>query len=286
MRSEEQLAPIEKQETKSVIYAMAERYGMERRAFEATLRATVVPANTSQEQFAAFLLVAKEYDLNPITKEIFAFPAKGGGIQPIVSVDGWCNIINSNPNFDGMEFTDVITDGKLVSITCRIYRKDRSHPVECTEYMAECKRNTDTWRQWPSRMLRHKALIQCARYAFGLSGIVELDEAERQDMIDVTPLVVDPKTGKEVVASASPFKTASARKEWVATLVDSYQSAQSIPELELCKDKAAKTIDAMYVSSSEKDQIAISEIDTQYDMALARLGSKELDEQMNRAMGE
>ena len=45
--------------------------------------------------------------------------------------------------------------------------------------MAECKRNTDPWRQWPNRMLRHKATIQAARYAFGFSGIADPDEAER-----------------------------------------------------------------------------------------------------------
>ena len=96
------------------------------------------------------MLVAKQYDLNPILKEIFAFPTKGGGIQPIVSIDGWANLINSHPAMDGMEFVDELNDkGALVSITCRIYRKDRSHPVAATEYMAECVRNTDTWRQWP-----------------------------------------------------------------------------------------------------------------------------------------
>ena len=45
--------------------------------------------------------------------------------------------------------------------------------------MNECRRNTDPWKQWPSRMLRHKATIQAARYAFGFSGIVDQDEAER-----------------------------------------------------------------------------------------------------------
>ena len=28
-------------------------------------------------------------------------------------------------------------------------------------------------------MLRHKALIQCARYAFGFAGLIDPDEAER-----------------------------------------------------------------------------------------------------------
>lgn len=174
---------------RSVLLSMATRYGMEPAAFEATLRATVVPATATREQFAAFLLVAKEYNLNPVLKEIYAFPTRGGGIQPIVSVDGWANLVNSHPECDGMDFEDRLDDdGQLVSITCRIYRKDRAHPVAATEYMAECRRATDTWRQWPRRMLRHKALIQAARYAFGFSGIADPDEAAREAAPTVSPV--------------------------------------------------------------------------------------------------
>ena len=50
---------------------------MEPAAFEATLRATVLPRTASKEEFAAFLLIAKEYKLNPMTREIYAFPKKG-----------------------------------------------------------------------------------------------------------------------------------------------------------------------------------------------------------------
>ena len=77
-----------------------------------------------------------------------------------------------------MEFVDNVEGGKLMSITCRMYRKDRARPTEVTEYMSECLRGTDTWKQWPARM-RHKATIQAARYAFGLSGIYDEDEAQR-----------------------------------------------------------------------------------------------------------
>jgi hypothetical protein len=49
-----------------------------------------------------------------------------------------------------------------------------------TEYFAECfMPKSDVWLKYPSRMLRHKALIQAARYAFGYSGIVDPDEAAR-----------------------------------------------------------------------------------------------------------
>lgn len=176
---------------RSMIADMALRYNMEPKAFSDTLRGTVVPKNATNEEFAAFLMVAREYNLNPITKEIFAFPKQGGGIQPIVSVDGWANLINSHPQCDGVEFSDALNDkGELVSITCKIFRKDRSHPTCATEYMSECKRDTSTWKQWPRRMLRHKALIQAARYAFGFAGVVDQDEAER--FTDTAPALSPP----------------------------------------------------------------------------------------------
>ncbi|MCP4929829.1 MAG: recombinase, partial [Gammaproteobacteria bacterium] len=104
---------------------------------------TVMPNGGRQvtnDQFVSFLAVANEYKLNPLVKEIYAFPAKGGGIQPIVSIDGWLKIINSNPDFNGMTFQDHREGGRLVSVTCRIYKKGIEHPIEVTEYMDECAR--------------------------------------------------------------------------------------------------------------------------------------------------
>lgn len=154
---------------------------------KSVLMNTVIPNGKATEaQFASFLAVANEYGLNPLTKEIYAFPS-GGGIQNIVSIDGWMKIINSHPQFDGMEFDNKVSDGKVIAITCRMYRKDRGRPVTVTEYLSECVRNTPTWKQWPIRMLRHKAAIQAARYAFGFGGIMEEDEFERMEEKDVTP---------------------------------------------------------------------------------------------------
>lgn len=176
-----QVAPLQK---RSLVDSMAAKYDMEPAAFVNAIKATVIKGDCSNEQFAAFLMVAKEYDLNPLTKEIYAFPDRGG-ITPIVSVDGWMNLINSHPQFDGMEFVDNVSDGKLHSVECKMYRKDRQRPTTVIEYMSECFRQTDPWKKWPNRMLRHKAAIQCARYAFGFSGIMEPDEYER--MKDITP---------------------------------------------------------------------------------------------------
>jgi len=133
-------------------------------------------------------LLANQYGLSPWTKEIYAFPDKNNGIVPVVGVDGWARIINGNDQFDGMEFEQ---DDE--SCTCKIYRKDRSRPTCVTEYMSECKRNgVGPWQSHPKRMLRHKAMIQCARLAFGFGGIYDQDEAERIVEKDITPAPQQP----------------------------------------------------------------------------------------------
>jgi phage recombination protein Bet len=196
------------QPRQSLIAAMAGQYQMDPKAFADTVRSTCLPKDASNEEFAAFLMVAKEYGLNPITREIYAFPKKGGGIQPIVGIDGWLNLINSNPQCDGMEFVDEKdAKGNLVSITCKIYRKDRNRPTEVTEYMAECKRPTEPWTKWPARMLRHKAAIQCARYAFGYAGIIDPEEAERSPEV-LTGEVTAPPPPAAQIAPPPPAKAA------------------------------------------------------------------------------
>lgn len=166
----------------------------------AVLANSIIPSGAKPAEIVAFLAIAKQYNLNPITKEIFAF-ANRGGVQPIVSIDGWIKIINSHPQFNGMEFGDQLAaDGSLQSVTCRIFRKDRDHPVEVTEYMNECRRDTAPWNQWPSRMLRHKATIQAARYAFGFSGIVDQDEAERIAGSNTVPTHTNASASEEQIS--------------------------------------------------------------------------------------
>lgn len=154
---------------------LAERFNVPAQEMLTTLKATCFKGPVTDAQMTALLIVANQYKLNPWTKEIYAFPDKGG-IIPVVGVDGWARIINEHPAFDGMDF-DMAADGS--ECTCKIYRKDRSHPTMATEYMAECKRNTQPWQSHPRRMLRHKAMIQAARLAFGFAGIYDQDEAER-----------------------------------------------------------------------------------------------------------
>jgi phage recombination protein Bet len=158
------------------------------------LKSTAFKGDVTDAQLSALLIVAGQYKLNPWTKEIYAFPDKGG-IVPVVGVDGWSRIINTNPQFDGMDFEQTAD-----SCTCTIYRKDRTHPTKLTEWMAECRRpGVKPWDSHPYRMLRHKAMIQCARIAFGFGGIYDVDEAERIIENTAPSKTIDPSTG-EIIA--------------------------------------------------------------------------------------
>jgi phage recombination protein Bet len=158
---------------------LAARFGLDEKVFMDTVKATVFKG-ASDAQMATLMVVSDQYGLNPFTKEIYAFPDRNNGIVPVVGVDGWSRIINSHPQFDGMSFEQTEQDCK-----CIIFRKDRTHSISVTEYMAECKRDAGPWKSHPRRMLRHKAMIQCARLAFGFAGIYDPDEAER--IIEANP---------------------------------------------------------------------------------------------------
>lgn len=203
---------------------MAARINVEPEKLHATLKATVFKGATNEE-LLALVVVANEYGLNPLLKELYAFPAKGGGIVPVVSIDGWVSMVNNHPQMDGMEFNHHHSDsGKIEAVTCRIYRKDRSRPIEVKEYLSECKRNTEPWKM-ENRMLRHKALMQCARYAFGFSGITDEDEAaSTPGMRNVTPggKITD---DVEIIEPINPFAGKSEAKSEAKS-----EDADSTPE--------------------------------------------------------
>lgn len=179
-----------REESRSLITRMATRYGVDSDKFLATIKATCFKGDgkreVSNEQLCALLVVAENFGLNIWLKELHAFPSQDGGITPIIGVDGFIKIANSNPQFSGMSF-EYDDEGQWVE--CIVERKDRSQPTRIREYMVECKRSTPAWEKWPRRMLRHRALCQAVRIAFGFS-IMEQDEAEawiEGEIRDVTP---------------------------------------------------------------------------------------------------
>ena len=168
---------------KSALHALASRLNTDPSELIETLKQGVFKG-ASDAEFQALTIISNEYELNPIIKEMYAFPAKGGGIVPIVGVDGWFKIMNRQPNLDGHS-CEISEDGQSATVT--IHLKDRKYPVIITEYFSECSRNTEPWRNMPKRMLRNRAYAQAIRIAFGVSGVFEEDEGQAFAMRNVTP---------------------------------------------------------------------------------------------------
>lgn len=199
----EQVAMVQRR--KKALEILGESLQIDPPMLLAILKNQIMPG-ASDDEIAAITIIANVYDLNPILRELYAFPdPKRKRIVPVVGVDGWAKIINRQTDYDGCEFKMEMTpEGKPISCTCKLYSKSRSHPLEITEYFDECKRNTDPWTNMPKRMLRHKAFIQAGRVAFGISGIYDEDEARDIVVKDVTPTTAPAfLTAPEVIQPAA-----------------------------------------------------------------------------------
>ncbi len=215
----------------SLLTTMAQKWGVDPSKLKHTLKNTVFKPvkqkdNTyipvTDEQLMALLIVADQYNLNPFVKEIYAFPSKDGGIIPVVGVDGWARIMNDHPQYDGVDFEcsekiETRTGAKPCNewIECIIYRKDRDKPTRVREYLDECyktsKLNNSPWQTHTKRFLRHKALIQAARYAFGFTGIYDPDEAHR--IVDAQAVNVGADNAKNITPPMSTADQLIANRE-------------------------------------------------------------------------
>jgi phage recombination protein Bet len=211
----------------SALGVMASKYNIDPQRLLSILKNTIFKG-ASDDELGALVIVANQYGLNPMLKEIYGFPAKGGGIVPVVSVDGWARIINDHLQMDGLEFEhNHDAKGDLESCTCIIWRKDRNRPIKVTEYLSECRRTTEPWKM-THRMLRHKALIQCARVAFGFSGIYDEDEAARFAAI--------PATSEHVELMDKPIKP-SFQKQAETVVEEIVEEAEKVEPAEAEQEK-------------------------------------------------
>lgn len=182
---------------------MAAEYGVDKDKLAKTLSTTIFATREGNdmvpptpEEMMTLLVICDQYKLNPFTRQVYAF-AKGGKVVPIVSVDGWLAIINRQADYDGLtvRFSDKEIEIGGIKMPeyceCSIRRKGMSQPIAIPEFARECfVPKSAVWAQFPRRMLRHKAIIQCARVAFGLAGIY--DEDEGRNIVDAVEVAESP----------------------------------------------------------------------------------------------
>lgn len=176
----------------SALESLAARLALDPQKLQDTLAKTAFASCTSYEEFMVCVMVANEYELNPLTKEIYAFPKRGGGVVPMVAYDGWIKIMNRHPQFDGIEYEHIEDEnGEIKAVEGIIYRKDRTRPTKKMVYLDEFKMNTDPWKQKPRHMLDVRCTCQAVRLAFGITaGIEGVDDADGGEVRQTTSLVM------------------------------------------------------------------------------------------------
>ena len=137
---------------------------------ELTLWFSYYPQVSEATQETCLRLIT-EYKLNPRADELDLVQFEEGRLQVFITVNGWAKMINAHPAFCGIEFSEAseLDQGVPIWMGCAIYRTDRVKPIEVKEYFTEMKTEHIAWQQMPRRMLRHRAMQQCARLAFGIT---------------------------------------------------------------------------------------------------------------------
>ena len=148
----------------------------------------------------SFLHQIVQYKLNPLSGEIALINLEDGRHQTMITMDGWCKLINAHPQFAGMTFREstVLQDGIPAWIECCIYRHDRILPITIKEYYEEIKTEHAIWVSMPRRMLRHRTIQQCARVAFGIQCTeirLSLDTHQKEKII-IDELKKESKNGQ------------------------------------------------------------------------------------------
>ena len=190
--------------------------------------------NVSQMDVYTFLVNCKQLNLNPMTKQIYGFVSKGKVVN-IISIEGFTEIANRDPAYDGVEFEigpmaekelsytknefsngqksqKIVTVKRKVAdwIKCIIYRNDRNHPVSVTTFFDESNTGTEPWATKPMQMLQNRAFANSVKKAFSINGYLE-----KEEFMDDVPYPVFVEPGNVPPAPVLPCKPDAVEAEFV-----------------------------------------------------------------------
>ena len=153
---------------------------------------STTPDKVTDEQLAAFISVANTLKLNPLLSGmLYCYPAKNGGIEPMIGPDGIFTLLANNPDIvkqdDGGPawYTEQAKEGAEDVCTAYINHATKGL-LKKKIYLAEWVVGSNpNWQSRRRHMADVRALKQCARQV--IHGI-PFDEDERTiaEMVNVT----------------------------------------------------------------------------------------------------
>jgi len=162
----------------------------------ATTGGGIIPAQYNQQQiqlirdmcardctdneFLLLMQLARTYQLDPFTRQIWAVKYGQNPAQIFCGRDGYLAIAHRSGVFDGMDAGSRMEGDELVG-WCKVYRRDMSHPFSVEVYASEYSTGRNLWKDKPRTMIQKVAEAQCLRRAFSISGLYSPEEIDTGD---------------------------------------------------------------------------------------------------------
>ena len=164
-----------------------------------------VAAGATEAEFSVFIEYCKSTGLNPYKKEIwFIKPERGGPLQMMTGINGFYQIANAHPMYDGTETEIELEGDKLKLARAKVWRKDRRFPSTAEAYLVEYGKNYGNWKSMPRVMLLKCAESMALRKAFPqeLNGLYTTEEmpsdyGESKERPSGACIVAEPPEGSE-----------------------------------------------------------------------------------------
>ena len=159
------------------IKAAAARAGMRYESFTQQLLRCAFAQVTfwQQSDVECLFWLADRLGLDPLERDLIALQQKDPfppTLAFMITLDGWVKLLHRHPRFRGLSFEEGPTDehGLPLWVACTVFWEGFACPWVVREWASEHRSLHESWLNHPRRMLRHKALTQCARLALGIGG--------------------------------------------------------------------------------------------------------------------
>ena len=239
------------------------------------IKRTVAKGSTNDE-FNMFMYLAKTYQLDPMTKEIWFIKYNEKAVPIIMtSRDGYLAIANRNSHYKGL-ISDVVHEndefeklteevkhkygckdrGKIIGAYALGYRDDREYPVYVYAHFDEYfKKNSSIWTQYGSAMILKCAEAMMFKRLFSISGLVTKEEIAIEKDDGTIDMPFEPQREGQVTKSEEKI---------IDKVLDEQEidrNDEAIEEVEVIEEEKAKQeadevpMDIMPASDKQKDYI-------------------------------